>query len=142
MKICFPTVEDNDLNSKLSGHFGSAPFFLVVDTETNEVQPLSNTNQHHVHGQCNPVAAFAGADVDAAIVLGIGANALNRLEMYNIMVYQGKKPTIKENLELFKNNELKLLESSHACDSHHHDHDHDHSHQHRRGRGLGLGRFT
>lgn len=123
MKICFPALDSNGLDSKMSGHFGSAPFFLVVDSETKAVSPLGNTNQHHAHGQCNPVAAFANAQVDIAVVSGIGAGAISKLGSHNIAVYQGAKPTIGENVDLFNAGALSLLNATHACGGHSHGQD-------------------
>jgi len=34
MKLCIPISEDRGLDSPICGHFGSAPAFLLVDTET------------------------------------------------------------------------------------------------------------
>ncbi len=37
MKICFPVQENEGLGSRVYNHFGSAPMFIVVDTETDNV---------------------------------------------------------------------------------------------------------
>lgn len=126
MKICFPALDSNGLDSEMSGHFGSAPFFLIVDTDTSEVSPLGNDNKHHEHGQCNPVAAFANSQVDVAVVSGIGAGAISKLGMHKIAVYQGATGTIGDNVELFKEGKLSLLDASHACGGHSHDDGHSH----------------
>jgi len=47
MKICFPVKEDKGLSSTIFGHFGSAPMFLVVDSESGEVTPLINEDKDH-----------------------------------------------------------------------------------------------
>ncbi len=33
MKICFPVNSENGLDSIVFNHFGSAPFFIIFDTE-------------------------------------------------------------------------------------------------------------
>ncbi|RME41495.1 MAG: diguanylate cyclase, partial [Deltaproteobacteria bacterium] len=40
MKVCFPVNNDQGLESEVYGHFGSAPAFVVVDTESHEVLGL------------------------------------------------------------------------------------------------------
>ena len=35
MKICFPVQNDNGIESTVYNHFGSAPVFVVFDTDTN-----------------------------------------------------------------------------------------------------------
>ena len=34
MKICIPVNENNGVDSSVSAHFGSAPFFMIVDSDT------------------------------------------------------------------------------------------------------------
>ena len=50
MRICMPTINDNGLEATLHGHFGSAAYFTIVDTETDELRVVANGNQHHAHG--------------------------------------------------------------------------------------------
>ena len=33
MKICIPTADNNGMDAKASAHFGSAPYYTVVDTD-------------------------------------------------------------------------------------------------------------
>ena len=33
MKVCFPVEKNEGINSVVYGHFGSAPAFVMVDTE-------------------------------------------------------------------------------------------------------------
>ena len=33
MKICFPVEKDEGIESQVYNHFGSAPVFIMVDTE-------------------------------------------------------------------------------------------------------------
>ena len=58
MTICLPTVSDAGLTARLSPHFGRAPFFTLVETETGNVEVVPNTHQHHEHGHCNPLGAL------------------------------------------------------------------------------------
>ena len=37
MKICFPVQNDNGIESAVYNHFGSAPVFVVFDTDTNSI---------------------------------------------------------------------------------------------------------
>ena len=53
MKICFPELVNEGLASDVSGHFGSAPMFVVVNTDTGEVTSINNSDQIHEHGSCN-----------------------------------------------------------------------------------------
>ncbi len=118
MKLCFPVEIDNGMESRVYGHFGSAPQFVVVDTVTGKVTPITNNDQHHAHGACNPIMALNGQRVDAIVVGGIGAGALTRLMQLGIQVYRAQKPTVRENIELFAARTLSLLTLRQTCAGH------------------------
>ncbi len=67
MKICIPTMDDHGLKGMPSDHFGSAPFFTFVDTETGEVETQPNGGAHHVHGACRPLDFLGSCPVDATV---------------------------------------------------------------------------
>ena len=90
MKICIPVTEDLGLQSPVCGHFGSAPAFLLVDSESSAHRVLINTNAHHEHGRCAPIALFGGERIDAFVVGGIGAGALSKLVASGAAVYRGR----------------------------------------------------
>lgn len=60
MKVCFPVQKDEGVESQVYNHFGSAPAFIVVDTEGKGVQRVDNRDLHHAHGACNPIMALDG----------------------------------------------------------------------------------
>jgi predicted Fe-Mo cluster-binding NifX family protein len=118
MKVGFAVQQDEGVESQVYGHFGSAPAFLIVDTEGKGVLMVSNRDLHHVHGACNPVRALDGKTVDAMVVGGIGAGALTKLNALGIKVYAAEAPTVKENLALLGENKLKELSVDSSCRSH------------------------
>jgi ArsR family transcriptional regulator len=87
MKVGFAVQMNEGIESKVYDHFGSAPAFIIVDTEGKDVQTVSNKDLHHVHGACNPIMALDGKSVDAMVVGGIGAGALAKLNAIGIKVY-------------------------------------------------------
>ena len=68
MKLCFPVVQDQGLDSEVYGHFGSAPYFLIVDAATGQINLVDNSDKVHEHGACNPAKAVAGLEVDGIVV--------------------------------------------------------------------------
>jgi predicted Fe-Mo cluster-binding NifX family protein len=118
MKVCFPVKEVLDLESEVYGHFGSAPAFVLVDTETKDVSSLGNPDMHHQHGMCNPIGALGGKQVDVVVVGGIGGGALMKLQRSGIKVYRAAAYSVKENLELFRSGELPEFLPGHTCGSH------------------------
>jgi len=118
MKVCFPVQKDEGIESQVYNHFGSAPVFMVVDTEEKGVRTISNRDLHHVHGACNPIMALDGQKVDALVVGGIGGGALMKLNAMGVRVYEAGTRTVKENLELLKENKLEELSMDHSCQAH------------------------
>ena len=118
MKVCIPVAEYCGLESLVYGHFGSAPVFALVDSETMAVEPMGNRDEGHVHGQCSPVKALAGAKPDAVVVGGIGGGALMGLRQAGIKVYQATGGTVAEMVTLLKNGGLKEVAPEHTCGGH------------------------
>jgi predicted Fe-Mo cluster-binding NifX family protein len=118
MKICFPVQKDEGLDSAVYNHFGSAPVFMVVDTDTNSIASISNRDQHHMHGACNPMKALDNQSVDAIVVGGIGAGALTRLNQMGIRVHRSQAATIRENVALFSSQRLPVLTLQGCCGGH------------------------
>jgi predicted Fe-Mo cluster-binding NifX family protein len=120
MKVCFPVLKADGLKSEVYGHFGSAPVFIVVETDTNSVTTINNKDQHHAHGSCSPMKALDNQEVDAIVVGGIGGGALSRLNQLGIRVFQAQAPTVKENILMLKNQNLPEFTMSHCCSGHGH----------------------
>ncbi len=120
MKVCFPVQNNEGIVSRVYNHFGSAPMFIVVDTETDSVSIINNRDQHHAHGACNPIKALDGQSVDAIVVGGIGAGALSRLNQAGIRVYQAQAATVKSNVEMFMSRSLPEFALQHCCGGHLH----------------------
>jgi predicted Fe-Mo cluster-binding NifX family protein len=118
MKLCFPVLENNDMDSQVYNHFGSAPLFVIVDTASDSVSPLVNNDLHHAHGACNPIMALNGKQVDAIVVGGIGAGALMKLNQLGIEVFKAQKATIRENIVLLNANSLPRFTPQHTCGGH------------------------
>jgi predicted Fe-Mo cluster-binding NifX family protein len=118
MKVCFPTQHNEGIESTVFNHFGSAPTFVVVNAATREVTSINNRDLHHTHGACNPLKALSGERVDAIVVGGIGAGALNKLNQMGITVYRAMAPTIAGNMELFEKNSLPVLTMQQCCSGH------------------------
>lgn len=118
MKICFPVQNDKGMDSTVYNHFGSAPVFVVIDTEKASVASVINRDQHHVHGACNPLKALDGHQVDAVVVGGIGAGALTRLNQAGITVHRSQAETVRENVALFAEKRLPELSVQGCCGGH------------------------
>jgi len=72
MKIAFPSQKNDGVDSVVYSHFGSANFFIIMDSQTGETNAVRNHDLNHAHGKCQPLAALGGNTVDAVVVGGIG----------------------------------------------------------------------
>lgn len=118
MKVCFPIEKNESFASVVSGHFGSAPLFLLVDTESNEATAIANPDQHHSHGACNPLKALSGRQIDGIVVGSIGAGALNHLKRTGLRVYKAQGATVQENMEKIARNDLPEFSTQDSCSGH------------------------
>jgi predicted Fe-Mo cluster-binding NifX family protein len=122
MQICIPITENKGLKSPVSAHFGSAPAFMIVDTDSGTCRAITNNNQHHGHGMCAPLASLAGESIDGMVVGGIGMGALRKLEAADIRVYYSTLATVEETVAAFKAGSLNSVTAETACRSHGHGH--------------------
>ena len=120
MKVCIPVSEVRGLESPVHGHFGSAPAFLAVDSETLATDVLANGDREHVHGACSPVRALAGAKPAAVLVGGLGAGALAGLRQMGIRVYLAPAGTVGQAVRLFNEGKLEELVATATCGGHAH----------------------
>ncbi len=120
MKICFPVLKADGLESEVYGHFGSAPVFLVVETDSNKITTIKNKDQDHAHGTCSPMKALNNQKIDAVVVGGIGAGALSRLNQLGVKVFQAQALTVKENISMLKTQNLPEHTLQHCCPGHGH----------------------
>lgn len=118
MKVCFAVQHDEGINSTVFNHFGSAPSFVVVDTDHQTTESINNRDLGHAHGTCSPIKAIGGMSIDAVVVGGIGAGALMKLNADGIKVFRSVASTIKDNLVLLTENKLPEHTMRQSCKGH------------------------
>jgi predicted Fe-Mo cluster-binding NifX family protein len=118
MKICVPVMTDKGLKSEVCAHFGSAPMFLVVDSDSKTSEAVPNTNEHHAHGMCNPLGAIQGRGIQVLIVGGIGAGAVQKLRMASIEVFRTDLTTVEEAISAYEAGQLQPVSLQNACAHH------------------------
>lgn len=118
MKVCIPVKENKGVKSIPYNHFGSAPCFIIYDTESKEIKTIENGDLNHAHGMCQPLKALSGEKVDVVLVGGIGAGAINKLKDQGIKVCRVVEGTIEENIELLKKDKLVEFSINNICSNH------------------------
>jgi len=119
MVICIPVTKDEGLESPVSAHFGSAPFFMMVDSAQGVLRTVANRNQVHAHGGCQPLAAIQGEQVDAIVVGGIGAGALAKIQAAGVEVIWSDRRTVEETLVALNGSQLQRIAPNQTCGHHH-----------------------
>lgn len=118
MKICIPTENNEGKSAKVYGHFGSAPYFTIYDTENGVVEIINNSNQHHSHGMCQPMSSLTGKKIDVVVCGGMGARAVQKLNESGIRAYLAMTGTVAEIAEQFIKGGLSEINANNACAQH------------------------
>lgn len=122
MRIGMPIEADQGPDSPICAHFGSAPAFLIADTEQGTFQSLSNDHGHDGHGQCVPVDLLRGQRLDMMVVSGIGRGAILKLSALGVRVHRAEGATAREAIAAVLASTSSELEVDMACSGHHHGH--------------------
>lgn len=138
MRICIPTMDDGGKEASPSDHFGSAPFFTFVDTDTGEYDAVKNGGASHVHGACQPLKFLGSRPVDAVVCRGLGRRAFERLAEVGVKVFVTLEGDAQASVQALQEGRLRALTVEAAC------HGHDggmsgHGHGSRQGGGGGGG---
>jgi predicted Fe-Mo cluster-binding NifX family protein len=118
VKICMPVLDENGLNSVVYGHFGSAPFFAVYDTDTKNVVFANNNESGHEHGKCMPVDAIRALNAEAVLCKGMGMRAANLLIAAGIKPFLVDAGTIADAIGKYDAREVRALDESTSCQAH------------------------
>ncbi|MGD8698241.1 MAG: NifB/NifX family molybdenum-iron cluster-binding protein [Gemmatimonadales bacterium] len=130
MRLCIPTDDDRGLAGRLSSHFGSAPYFTLVESETGEVQVIGNLHSEHEPGACVSADALRGYGVEAVVVRGLGRRAFSRMRTLGLPVYVAEEGEASTALEAFRAGRLGRMTAESACHGgqghgRHHRHHHE-----------------
>jgi predicted Fe-Mo cluster-binding NifX family protein len=140
MKVCFPVASNKGLQSKIYGHFSSAPLFLLVDSESKEIEEVENCDPKDPFQGCNPLAALKDKGMEAIVVEGVADAVLQVMTNIHHYPFYGTLTgdnNIEQALEHLKNNELQKIEPFYSQNEgrcgeddeedscSHHDHDHE-----------------
>ena len=107
------TSTGKDLNAEVDPRFGRCNYFLIVDTDTMNIESISNESAMASGGAGIQAAqTVAKAGVEVVVTGNMGPNAFQTLSAAGIMVFTGANGTIKETIEKYKKGELNKTESA------------------------------
>lgn len=138
MKVCFPVLSNQGLQSEIYGHFSSAPCFLLVDSESKEIEEVENCDPQNPFQGCNPLAAIREKGVEAIVVDGVPDAVLQVMtNIHGYPFYAAITSNLGESLEQLQKQELQRIEPFYSqnegrcggdddedgCGDHHHHHE-------------------
>jgi len=118
MRICIPAETNNGLGAKVNAHFGSAPYFIIYNTDKDYFEVINNSDQSHVHGMCHPLSVLDNCDIDVVVCRGMGTRAVQKLNEGGIKAYKATAQTIREIIEKYKQGSLEEITIRNSCTEH------------------------
>lgn len=112
MKIAF-TSQGKTMDSQIDPRFGRCPYFLVLNTENNDIEIVDNTKSaEDAHG-AGPKTAQRFSEANCKVLItgnGPGGNAARVLEKMNVQVYTGaNNKTVQQAYDEYKKGNLSKL---------------------------------
>jgi predicted Fe-Mo cluster-binding NifX family protein len=103
MKLCVSSTGEVK-NSRVDTSFGRAPFFLIIDMESKEMEVIENTAASAGHGAGIAAAQIVSdAGIDAVLSGYVGPNAFEALQASGIRIFEGVagSDTVEEVIDRF-----------------------------------------
>lgn len=118
MRMAIPAISDEGLSAPACDHFGSAPFFIIYDTETRSLEIMKNMDHEHIHGACNPIGLLKSSRIDSVLCHGMGARAVSLLLREDIQVYRSDLSTVGDMVSEWEMGERSLFTPDDFCSKH------------------------
>ncbi|MFX1506882.1 MAG: NifB/NifX family molybdenum-iron cluster-binding protein [Promethearchaeota archaeon] len=133
MRLCIPSETKGGLEDRVGYHFGRVHNYTLYDDETETVEIIQNTSSH-MGGTKLPAELLREHNIDIMLCGGVGRRAIQLFEQFGIEVYIDAQGTVKDAIELFKNNKLRMATDKDACQQHKYRGEdrgvHEHHHHH------------
>ena len=121
-RIAVSAEDNNGLDSAVCGHFGGAPYFILVDVDGDTVVSVRGVqNPYYPEHQPGQVPAFIrGHEVQAMVSGGMGARAVALFQHYNVETATGASGTVRLALDQYLAGTLPTAEPCAHGDGHGH----------------------
>lgn len=115
-RVFFPLLDDNGMDSKISDHFGHAPFFGVYEAEKKKLEIIPN-DLDHADPSKSPIDQIEEAVSPTTIFAkGIGGRAIAIIKEKGLKLKTGDYDTVKDAID----NLDKLGDQVASCGHEHH----------------------
>jgi predicted Fe-Mo cluster-binding NifX family protein len=106
-----------ELDSQIDPRFGRCAYFIICDTDDMNFEAFKNESAMLGGGAGIQSAQFVASKGAGAVITGnCGPNAVRTLEAAGIRLFAGESGTVKQAVERFKNNELKVTQEANVPD--------------------------
>jgi len=123
LKAIIPVSEINGLDSRVYGHFGRAPYYVILSIDKNDVLIedfyLNEFLDRKLHVGLNVVKVIINYELDMLFTNRIGEIAFYMLKenLIDIYLIEIEASTIKQTIELYQQNRLpRILKPTHTVD--------------------------
>jgi predicted Fe-Mo cluster-binding NifX family protein len=122
VRIVVPVSEEKGIDSRLSQHFGRAPFYAIIDLDERgkiiDSDTIVNTSEHF-GGIGLPPDRILQLKPKALVTYGLGSKALAIFQNANVAVLRTEVDTVREVVNSYNNNELQeLTDGCHQSHNH------------------------
>jgi predicted Fe-Mo cluster-binding NifX family protein len=112
MRIVVPINEDKGVDSRLSEHFGRAPFFAVFELDKDGqimYQKFVQNESEHFGGTGFPPDRILQLKPDVVITFGMGPRALSQFQEAKVAVLRANSDTVNSIISSYIKDELEEL---------------------------------
>ena len=107
MRICV-TADGDKLEARVDPRFGRCPYFLIIETDSLNLEALANPNIDSMGGAgIQSGQLVAEKKVKVVLTGNVGPNAFQTLQAAGVEVITGVGGLVKEVVERYKKGELK-----------------------------------
>lgn len=110
MRILIPVLDDRGKESRVSPHFGRAPYFALYDSVTDGLE-IIETMKEGSGGKSRLAEDMLKYKPDVVFAAGMGPRAVNLFRSNNIRIETGEYDTVED---IIKNKD-KLRELEESC---------------------------
>lgn len=109
MKVAV-TAAAGGVQAAVDDRFGRAPFFVIADSERDEVRSVENRAANSPQGAgMSAVQLLVDQGVQAVLTSNVGPNAARALRAAGIPVYQPSGSTVAEALQAFRGGQVRRV---------------------------------
>jgi len=124
LSVIIPVHEMNGLDSKIHGHFGRAPYFIILKLDSNGGAEIGDFyyniflgEKDHIHVGLKVIKAVIKHDLDLVFTSKIGEISFHMLKDNFIDIYKAEAgSTVRETIERYRNGEIGPLTAPHPAE--------------------------